>query len=361
MQLVRADSLPFEPIYVGGTLLDASFSIVSGKPSDRQIDIDVFYVFRNFSPYVLQVFFITSFVTIVLISMTTSILSIPVVELISDFPILLARTVWNIYMGLVDQENYNLLRSLSSILLWTHFMIAIFVLVFGFFCNCMSTDLVVQVEPPMINNVKDLFTETFSHVKPTLLRNQYLHAYLLSQPKSTIYSELLDRVMHDKAAWLDSGVLANGASGMASTLNIIDSVERGQRALLAPLFLIDIVCLPLVCLKSKNFEYHKSNQLFGSGTASAISSKGRDIRWKRYIEYGERVALESGWLLPTFSKLVDVLTEEQTGSEPTIDNRKCVEGFIEERDKVLPVLIISACRRLLDITFYGFLTSAIVV
>ena len=102
------------------------------------------------------------------------------------------HALWRQVELLLDQE-YFAPATLQTRLLWLHFVVAAFVIVFGYLGNLLSVDMIVEIPAARIDNIDDLLSERFEHVEPGVVVNMFTFSLMKNAPPSTPMGRLYAR------------------------------------------------------------------------------------------------------------------------------------------------------------------------
>ena len=109
----------------------------------------------------------------------------------------LAGICWRIVELILDQENYVKPHAATR-MLWFCFALTTFVIIFGYVWNLLSVDMVAVIPSPNIDNVEDLLSPTFKHVKPLTISNFYTLSIIKGASKTSSMHKLYKHMMTRK-------------------------------------------------------------------------------------------------------------------------------------------------------------------
>ncbi|KAI1285994.1 hypothetical protein HDE_11462 [Halotydeus destructor] len=228
-QLVRPASLKYDLVRIGPAVMPTDLIAMASKGKTVKFDFDVSDVLYNGDLTTMSLFLIAVF-------MVASVLAFSRRN-VKDFASSCLRSTWNTLTTLVDQENYAV-KSWWARILWLHYNLAIFVIVFGYIVNQISADEVVEKPPRRIDSVKDLFDPHFDKTKLMMSRNLFFYDYIITaKPQSRLgilfkrMSETSDCSKVDTCNFMD--FKASDMPSMMTTLSKgIRAVESADSALL---------------------------------------------------------------------------------------------------------------------------------
>lgn len=127
--------------------------------------------------------------------------------------------LWSVFMLLFDQE-YYISTLWSNRVLWVHYCLAYFLLVFGYFWSLLSTDMVVTIQPYQMHSVTDLFSRQFNNVQPVIFKNLAIYSLLRESKANTTLHHIYKRVQINVSASL----LNMDASNQRNTKKITNTM-----------------------------------------------------------------------------------------------------------------------------------------
>ncbi|KAI1288198.1 hypothetical protein HDE_09564 [Halotydeus destructor] len=109
------------------------------------------------------------------------------------------NTIWHSVLNFLDQENYTV-KSKTGRIIWLSFNIFVFVSVFGFILNLMSTDAFVASPPRRIEVIEDVFDPYFidRKIRYYLPTNDFFFNYLRDSKRGTAMRRLYDHMNSTK-------------------------------------------------------------------------------------------------------------------------------------------------------------------
>ena len=104
------------------------------------------------------------------------------------------RALWHMLETMLDQENYQPVSDLAQ-LLWLFVCTAIFITIFGFWVNLISTDIVAQQYPPPIDSLDDILNEPrFAHPYIIAPKTFEAHERLYNAPPGSVFNRIYESI-----------------------------------------------------------------------------------------------------------------------------------------------------------------------
>ena len=334
--LVRSDTIGDTEVRLGPTLAAADSVIMGTKltneTSSPSYVTDVVY---NVDTTTYWLFLVLA--VIVLSLLTTS-------ELISRKLFSLRRVRrhlaklvksinWKVIGLIVDQEDHQ--PSLwSARFLWFHFCIAMFVLIFGYFWNTMSTDITVT-KPATYAESIDYFLDTTPEKrrKPIVFENLLFHtAAQRADQKSK-----LGQLKHIMDTTPGCYMRMNPNDLITKVLTMMsDGILAGKSVLIYPKFAVNSYFERLVCTARPEMMtlIHTSKHSMTPGTLHPVFGLQLPHQMMKYLEYQVRNFLEMHLLNAMLDFVVGQLASDNQLPR-TLAYYKCIDHEVVQSDSNL--------------------------
>lgn len=138
------------------------------------------------------------------------------------------KSFWSIAGVLLDQENVNTDSNWPLRFLWTPYCFAVFIAIFGYFLNLMSTDLIAIVKLPELHSFNDFSSPYFEHYQPRFFVGTPLYSYMLGIRSGKHLHPLKQRIFNNEnETLLRVNKFASQLSGLLNNAkNIMEQVFR---------------------------------------------------------------------------------------------------------------------------------------
>lgn len=317
---MRLDHVVGYPFIVGPAIAASDARIVSMKPNTTNLDVDITDIVYSMSKeaYICEaVVLITVTAILILITVTNT----PKQRKFSDVVRLVCRKAsdfaFNIVELILDQENFQSDNE-SQKVLWTSLSIATFVVVFGYICNSMSTDLVAERPVKNIDYLSDLLTAKFKHVMPVMWNDMPLMGYMLLRPNHTPeYQVALKSV--------DNNYTVNGPGDRFTEL--VNIAKNGGAAGIMTEFIWYYALKVVGCLETPKDvkRVHVSKTSFGNGLLSVIFNRRLNPNLLKAAHYRIATTVETGLVEYGLLHATFEVFESQTGAELDVSFLKCMD------------------------------------
>lgn len=307
--VIRPDSLPFEPVKVAWPLLAGDVTILTAvnKPTATYVDLtDVIY---NFNEITYAFIFLAIFVVSVLtMNNLLTIHKKKPSRIIRSY----VESLWNVFVTILDQE-YLLPRSEWQKVSWLFFNIVNFVLVFGYLLNLMSTDQLVREKPAAVDSLHDLlFEKEFEAVIPAILKQLHLYNLLSNAKRESEHAKLYQRMLRTESRSIVEFDVQGMSSGSMSEDNpsmvLRDDIGKGKAALCGPRISLGMIST----LMPSYFDgkvLHVAKESFLEGTLNLFTSKNIDRKVLEVFNYRLLTFVELNIATPIIN--IDLLRDLQ--------------------------------------------------
>lgn len=340
---IRFDSLEHLVIAVGPVAADASVVIVSSKQLTSKLTLQLLQALAATFDGIVYEFVAT--VLIILCIMLLALLKFDVggkfTRKLKPYARLAPKGVWSVFGLLVDQEDHRP-RSQSSRIFWTVVVMAMFVLVFGYFCGVMSTDLVAERSPPVITSFHDyLRNERWSHYLSYTFKYLFFYKYAQTAPKHTLAHELCQRLRNETVI----EAISLQQMGAASSEMFRDLYSNAAGVFIEKLAL-DTILKPAVCSMESaigDVLYH-TKETIADGVLVWYYNRRLPPEVAVRYAYNMQVLFESDMIRATTKTYMPEIIEHLSGAYG-VDARWCVDGHVENAVQ-LPVLRLASMKSL---------------
>lgn len=207
-----------------------------------------------------------------------------------------AESVEQIVYTILDQELFSRhLRTQASRILWFFVCESLYVVVIGYFCNYMSTDMVAEVKPSLIDSLQDQMSPEFEHVTPTMLESYSAFTFVQNVKPESLVGRFYRRLLSNRK---ESLITENSGLQIES---IIERLRKGmaeQRMSLAiSTDVYDAIGEHILCHLDPSIviNTHRSQSgTFGGGIITSMMSKEIDSQLRSFIEYRFMTMFEIG-------------------------------------------------------------------
>lgn len=347
---------------------DEMVLLASRQPAKRK-ELDVSYLFLNFDQLTYCYIGICSYLVIALSCLILKCVSNSHYssDQTIDFKAMIKHAYnwcWSIFELLVDQENHRLV-GWSSRLLWSSYCIASFTLIFGFFTNLMSTEMVAFVKPPELDSFEDLYTPYFTPMNSLILTN--LPSYgLIKQAKPgtklSLLQQRLNRSPNSSSVHFDFNQLGAMFPHILSTSN---DIKKGQLCVSTPDYMVAILRLAACGIDTEIWRSMYQSSSFGQGLLTTFYNKALPTHMVKFIDYKARNLNEMA--IPRQLSLNAMQLTFNLKSPRPMDWKgfKCYHELIDEEDSVEKAakfsLTLSALGRVFVYGCYAFGFAVVVL
>lgn len=250
---------------------------------------------------------------------------------ISSLPWLnrIASAIWTIYEAIVDQE-FLKTRHGSIRVLWATLLLSSCVIIHGMFTNLMSTDLVRILPKPVVENVKDLFSEPFDKYPISIFNSMWAHQFVKGLNPDSELVRLRRRL--DKIPFAHLGHVILNPDGYSASKVLQPDKDR---ALLIPLFLWETFFAHAGCMaKPEVIASMIRSEAVGQGliTTFAVQSNITHIFY-RYMQSRARRSWEAHLMTLGIRSIFTAMVEGFDVDENRIDVVKCLDKTYDEKQE----------------------------
>lgn len=260
------------------------------------------------------------------------------------------KALWSVLEAFLKQWHLKPIAS-SGRVLWCLLSLGIFVLVFGYLLNLISTDQVATRKTPELHSLKDLDSSYFKHMQPRMSPVLYLYSVAKEAAPESTLGRFYKRIIQNKEA----GVIRNNVTGM----DAIDGVISENKNLVITQIAYDYILRPIGCiLKPATIKSsYRSRESFASGVLATFYSTKLDLELEKYFQYKVRTLFESRRSTKMLQKVVLAFTE-QIGQKKSFDAIICEDGLERSAVEVhLISLSLSSLEKLFFFRSYAFLVA----
>lgn len=336
IHVVRPDSVPFEPVRIGPVLSSSGVRIYrkNNKTDDRNVDI--LEVVDNFDSELYYCFGVTLFLLLAAMTSAQFIMHEKTTfkNLFFDVVELLQEIVFLIF----DQE-YLEPKQWSLRFLWTPFNFFVFVAIFGYLMNLMSSDQVASVPVDAINRLEDLQEQKWrsQNVTPWILKNLFFHSAFRHTSKVSREGARLNEVRsRQDLHFVDlAKIFADGDSMTHFLAHLMKNIENGQMALLLTDFIMNAFLVPAGCqIDSKaTAMLHESDESFANGVLTNYFYKQYPQALVSYNEQRLRTAIEAELVIKFLKDVAGPLIGNLVPLTTGLPVVKCMSKFSEKPDE----------------------------
>lgn len=260
------------------------------------------------------------------------------------------RILFECYDVYVDQEDLRT-RQWTVRIMWCSICISVYIVIHGILLNLMSVDSVVKIEPPVVDQLSDLFLKVFSHVEPIIIKSLYFYPAFRNDQK---FARLKRRVKKENL--LDVGKL--GPLGLQQRL--LSGVVSGKEVMTLSMYMERCV-RPVLCLADYNGmnQIHLSKSIH-SGMLTTFYNKNIDPRLRTLLDYRIRSFIETRQTEHEVRILSLGIIQGLDNTPLSLNVTMCIENDAFKDEKTLPPPTPwRALRTTLMLFFIGFYLSVI--
>lgn len=250
MQFAIPEMLHDDPILCGPVAVAGQPIIVSKRGPTTLMSVDILDVFSTFDYLFVAAYSTCCIITAVLLvafaSMSRrgkrcSFERIWFRKTRIKFMRRLAGICWRMVELILDQENYVKPHAATR-MLWSCFVLATFVIIFGYVWNLLSVDMVAVIPSPNIDNVEDLLSPTFKHVRPLTVSNFYTLSIIKGASKTSSMHKLYKHMMTRKnESLVNIDIASSSEKSMKMMTRVMNAMQTGDEALLVFRFLLQFL------------------------------------------------------------------------------------------------------------------------
>lgn len=268
------------------------------------------------------------------------------------------KSVWLMFGLLVDQEDHRP-RSQSSRLLWIATAIVVLVVIFGYFFNVVSTDLVAERVQPVITSLHDYITNDLwrNHLSYAF-KMFFFYSYIQTAPESTLAHALYQRTQRLHG---DAVIEATDMHQLGTNLmKMIDDMLSNLAAVFMEKFVFDHAMKPFLCSLTSDLGdmMYQAKDMIADGVTVMYFNKRPPPSVATRYEYNVRALFEGDVLRALTDTTMPEIVKFGSGSY-TQAARRCVAGEVE---KVVqqPRLLLASMRSFFACCGQGLLVALLV-
>lgn len=344
MTFVRLGEFRSQPVHISAAMMALDLHIMHRKfESVKSRNFDLTDVVENVR---VQAYLSFGYATTVVV---VSVAAMVVIEkqsrvTIGEYWRQVAATGWRVAAASLDQEHFApKLHSLR--ILWLFAVIAIFVVVSGYFCNLMSTDRVVTMERRHVENINDLFTPEFEHLRLVMLTQLYYFDFIKSAPNGSVthrmYKRMLDQNCSnsiDTCSLMDFS-MDNREDGVQFRSFFLRQMNKSEatHAMLWPKQLYSAAMTPVFCMAYPYLipTMHMSRDPIATGMAVMVTNRELRQAARKYVDFRFAAWIEFGIAEKLISsvtyKLINVIYPLSDSEVPKIT--LCLAGVSLKNDQ----------------------------
>lgn len=263
------------------------------------------------------------------------------------------RLLWKCFDIYVDQEDLRT-RQWTVKIMWSTICISVFVVVHGLLLNLLSVDSVVTIKPPVINTLRDLFSEDFKHVDPLVLTSLYFYPELMNSNNKRL-GKLRSRVKKENC--LDLGNL-----GLSELFKRFEGAAvTGDEVILLSMFMESMGRTPFCFLNYKmTTTLHRSKSI-QTGILTTFYNKNIDSRLRLLLDYRIRNYLEFSQVAKDVEHVTLGVLNSNDAGPLSLNITKCMQLEVDKEETCLPPPISwRSLRSTLNLFVFGISVSAFV-
>lgn len=356
--LPRSDGMAFDPVFLGPASDVAENIILTGRRPSSTNFVDALDVLENgdvlFYGYILIIVYLVLFIGLICFCFVTN----PTMNQAINEASSLTFKIYGIF---VDQEDF-FSTLWSQMVLWLFFAFGIFVLVFGYLFNLISTDLTVIITPRMIEGLDEQLSTEFANVKPHLVKNFNLYNVLMAEKKGTMLNQLFKLLQQDPA----NQMVALDMEGEGNFGELIvklkpNIIDHFNASLLMPLMYLNMFVTPGLCQfdPKSGMSLHQSKGTLGGGTLHPPFNKLIDRNLMKYIAYRIQTVLEFQLYKQLSGRYSSSMVKRYTDKDMTQDGHLCKDRVIKKKEKENVIFELAALKQTWLVTGIGFVVSLI--
>ena len=289
----------------------------------------------------------------------------------------LGQVLWSSVETILDQENFTVTQ-LSSRIGWWIMCVAIFVPVYGYILNLITTDIAVPDKPKVINEIDDFFEPEFEFVQPVIFTTFWFLNRLVSEPSETklgrLYRNRMLKVHVGNQCHKDGDddffrcsiidLNVDSPTLIDDSISFVKQISDGKKALLTEKEMYygfkEAGCaLQPKVLKS----LHLSEASFATGTIATVMRSDLPLAFRQYYAYRSRsMYLEAGLLVLIVRKALREEAIAKLGYNPfDWKFEKCMINIFDDEsvndDRDLIQLPLKSLRTLTNFIFALYVIS----
>lgn len=332
IHVVRPDSIPFEPVRIG-PVLSSSRARIQRKINVTQIrDVDILDVVNNFNGELYVFIGVTLF--LLLAAMTSAQFVLSRKQTFTKLVSSIANIVQELLFLILDQELFEP-QQWAMRFLWTPFNFFVFIAIFGYLMNLMSSDQVANVPSDVIDSLEDLQAEKWrrQNVTPWLIKNLFLHSALRQASQLSQEGARLIQVRNRAdIKFIDLFKIFADMSSMGNFVeHFMKYLNNGEMALLLSEFVMETLLIPGGCSLDPKFSglFYASEDSFGDGVLTNYFNKNYPPGLVAYNEQRLRTAIEADVILHFMKSVTAPLVGGLFPISTGLPVLKCLSRFKE--------------------------------
>lgn len=265
---VRPDSLPYEPGKLTPTLVPADEVILSHRNGSKKAVYELTHFF-DLDSCIYIYFFSCLFFIFTGLYVFVENFFIKCCYMEDTFLNSSCATWYKIFFLMVDQEQFYP-KSVSAMILALFASIFCFFSIHGILLNTISSDLVVNVNPPTIESLDDLLA---SSLQPVIIKKLFLYQLLKASPEGSKLEKLWLRTGATGTGIFDVEI-SNAAESVPSMYELLEGLDNSTIALIVPEIFMRMNFKPFMCM---NFEkvsvnLNQGEESFAPGILTGLMS-----------------------------------------------------------------------------------------
>lgn len=237
-------------IFVPSPIQDAVPHLYSKRIVGQPADLEVLYVFFNFSASIWFYWVITmticSIVILLIIQYKNNDPKIKLKKILKR----LSRCGWNYAMLLIDQAPTDVSKKVPCTVIWTTIVIAIYYGIHMVFWSTLSADLSAKSPDYWIDSMEDLLYDPRNdHLQPATMKQWNTYRALTQSPKGSIERLLLERIESDRENSL-IGIEEKYISAqwfMERILQVLNGIVDGNMVFIEESLYVDNIFSQIFC------------------------------------------------------------------------------------------------------------------
>lgn len=348
--MVRPDALPFEPVRIGPVWGPDEGVFYSRYMSDVSKKLQVVDFTRNLDSltyiyYAIGTYLIAAFILLAM-AFTRELNQSSPLTMVRQCVKIFYSTLWSIFKLLIDQEHYySDLSSLRTV--WLFYTASIFVTIYGFLLNLMSTEMVAYVKPVELHSILDYLSPQFKECRATIYKNFPIYNLIKASALQTNLGRLYERISMSNESVTE--INFNTIAEVTELRNsIVKSVRQGN-TLIVPRYFLKLILLVGCYTNAKTTQQiYESKHAFAIGVATSFFSRLTDGRLVKYIEYRIRTKAELHLVSPLGPNVVQSALSG-FGLVQDFDVHKCIHKQFDKPANVFNAMLMNSLQSLIVI------------
>lgn len=250
----------------------------------------------------------------------------------------------------LDQENFPQVGDVERVLILGLNLFLLF-LMHGIFSGALGADLVVDVDPPVIQSLEEFTNE--SQTQPVLIKQLFLRQNVQkSKPNSSLWHLKQVMAAHPNQSLVDVDLLSGQEKLAAQLEDLIQGISEKRQALIQPRAWYTVARRVGCALRPDQSKYiGRSESITSPVAALHLMSFAIDPQLRRVIERTIALVRESAF----YDALSDIQLREELDKHvaPSFQvTSRCVQGVGQEAHEAIVFTV-----QLFEPFFYAFLAS----